>query len=366
MTEFCQNYRVVRSNQIELNDENIKWFEEMFCWILNSLIKKSQVREIRSLNVLEYKAIRGRLKPSPIYFDLETVEKGSEKMKVRLVILGILIVLSTSGAGAKEFRFPEITGWSQSGEIQTFTPKTLFEYIDGAADLYIVYDFQELKVAEYKDEKKASVTVEVYEPKTPTHAFGIYSQERLPNANFVEVGAQGYIENNVLNFLIGPYYVKMTSYNTGAEDREILLTFARKMSENLGWKGTLPSILFSFPEEGKKQNSEKYINRNFLGYSFFHSAFIADYELSGKKFKLFIIEGADRKDCGEMIEKYLQQNGSAGRNVVEGIYTISDPYHGEIEFHWKGKFIWSALNLNDASLRSKYLKLLEAGLQKEK
>ncbi len=294
------------------------------------------------------------------------MEKGIGKMKVSLVTVGILIVLSTSGAGAKEFRFPEINGWKRSVEIQTFTPKTLFEYIDGAADIYIIYDFQELKVAEYKDEKKASVTVEVYEHKTPTHAFGIYSQERLPNANIIDVGAQGYIENNVLNFLIGPYYVKMTGYGTGAEDREVLLAFAKKVSENLEGQRALPSILFSFPEEGKKKNSEKYINRNFLGYSFFHSAFIADYELSGKKFKLFVIEGADQKDCGEMIEKYLQQSGSTGRNVVEGIYAISDPYHGEIEFHWKGKFIWGALNLTDKSLRSKYLKVLGEGLTKGK
>ncbi len=287
-------------------------------------------------------------------------------MKVGLVILGILFVLLTSAAVAKEFKFPKINGWKRSVEIQTFTPKTLFEYIDGAADLYIIYDFQELKVAEYKNENKASVTVEVYEHKTPTHAFGIYSQERLLNANIIDVGGQGYIENNVLNFLIGPYYVKMTSYNTGAEDREVLLAFAKKVSENLGGNGALPSILFSFPEEGKKKNSEKYINRNFLGYSFFHSAFIADYELSGKKFKLFVVEGADQKDCGEMIEKYFQQSGSAGKNVVEGIYAISDPYHGEIELHWKGKFIWGALNLTDASLRSRYLKLLEVGLQKER
>ena len=287
-------------------------------------------------------------------------------MKVSLAILGVLIVLWTSGAGAKEFKFPEINGWKQSGEIQTFIPKTLFEYINGAADLYIIYDFQELKVAEYKNEKKASVTVEIYEHKTPTHAFGIYSQERLPDANIVDVGAQGYIENNVLNFLIGPYYVKMTGYNTGAEDREILLTFAKKMSENLAAKGTLPFLLSSFPEEGKRTNSEKFINKNFLGYSFLHSAFTADYDLSGKKFKLFVIEGADQKDCREMVGKYLQQSGNTEKNIVEGIYTIADPYHGDIEFYWKGKFIWGVLNLTDASIRSKYLKVFGEGLTKVK
>ena len=140
-----------------------------------------------------------------------------------------------------------MAGWKQSGEIQTFLPKTLFEYINGGADLYLTYDFQELKVAEYSNEKKASVTIEVYRLKTPTDAFGIYSQERLSDANFVDIGTQGYIEENVLNFMAGPYYVKISGLHTGPEDREILLTFAGKVAENLGEKGTLPSILSILP-----------------------------------------------------------------------------------------------------------------------
>jgi hypothetical protein len=262
-----------------------------------------------------------------------------------------------------DFKFPDVTGWKQSVEIQTFVPKTLFEYINGAADLYIMYDFQELRVAEYSNERKASVIVDVYRHKTPTLAFGIYSQERLANANFLDVGAQGYIEQNILIFLTGPYYVKINSYNTGVEDRGILLTFAKKVSEGLGEKGLLPSILSAFPTDGKKKNSEKFINKNFLGYSFLHSAFIADYELSEKKFKLFVIEGADRNDCRDMIQKYLQQTRSPERNITESRYTIADPYHGEIELHWQGKYIWGILSLNDSLLRSKYLKLLEKELK---
>jgi len=287
-------------------------------------------------------------------------------MKTVCLVLGIIIFLWSPGAEAKDFKFPEVTGWKQSGEIQTFIPKTLFEYINGAADLYLMYDFQELKVAEYLSEKKGSVIVDVYRHKTPTHAFGIYSQERLSDANFINIGAQGYVEKNLLNFLTGSYYVKLNSFNTGPEDEEILLNFAKKVSENLGEKGRLPSILSSFPEEGKKKNSEKFIAKNFLGYSFLHSAFTADYELSGKKFKLFVIEGADQKECKDMIQKYLQQTKSLEKNIAEGRYTISDPYHGEIELHWKGKYIWGILSLNDPSSRSKYLKLFEEGLRKRK
>jgi hypothetical protein len=296
-------------------------------------------------------------------------------MKKRYLIVCLLFVSWVAGVFRPELLFssewetlvfPDVAGWKRSVEIQTFSPKTLFEYIDGAADLYLAYNFKELKVGEYQNEQKASVTVDVYFHKTPIHAFGIYSQERLPNANFINVGAQGYIENNVLNFLTGPYYVKISSYNTGAEDQEILLTFAKRVAESLGEKGPLPSVLSSFPEEGKKKNSEKFITKNFLGYSFLHSAFITDYEVSGKKFKLFVIEGMDQKDCRDMVQKYLQQTGNTKKNIVEGFYTISDPYHGEIEFYWKGKFICGALNLTDVSLRSRYLEVFERGLEKEK
>jgi hypothetical protein len=281
------------------------------------------------------------------------------------LILGVVHPLWAANSDWETFVFPEVRRWKQSGEIQTFTPKTLFEYIDGAADLYLTYNFQELKVAEYLNEKKSSVIIEVYRHKTPVHAFGIYSQERLSDANFLDIGSQGYVEANALNFLAGPCYVKISSYNTGAEDREILLTFAREVAERLGEKGLLPSILSSFPEEGKKKHSEKYIAKNFLGYAFLHSAFIADYEVSGAKFKLFVIEGVERDGCKDMIQKYLQQTGNPLKDVVEGRYVLSDSYNGKIDLYWKGKYIWGILNLNDLSLRSKYLKLFEESLKKK-
>ena len=281
-------------------------------------------------------------------------------------VAGVVNPVRASSSDWGNFVFPEVTGWKQSEEIQTFIPKTLYEYINGAADLYLMYDFEELKVAEYQNDKKASVTVDAYRHKNPIFAFGIYSQERHPKANYINVGVQGYIENNVLNFLAGPYYVKISSYNTGAEDQEILLAFAKKVAENLGENGNLPSILTSFPLDGKVKNSEKFIAKNFLGYSFLYSAFTADYEIQEGKFKLFVIEATDQNECKTMIEKYLQSLKSPRKDVVEDRYIFSDPHHGEIELRWHGAYLWGILSLNNPDHRSKYLKLFEEGLQKRK
>lgn len=282
------------------------------------------------------------------------------------LILGIIGFLWSPAAQGADFNFPSVIGWKQAGDIQTFTPNTLYEYINGGADLFLAYDFQELKVAEYQNGQKAAVTVDVYRHRTPTHAFGIYSQERIPGANFIDVGVQGYLEKHALNFLSGNLYVKITGYDTGPEDPTILLTFAKAVAGNLGEKGAFPAILTVFPAEGKVKNSEKFTARKFLGYPFLHSAFSADYEVSGRRFRLFIIEGKDQADCRDMMEKYLEQLGMKDKGVVEGPYILSDAYHGEIDLHWKGTRIWGILDLGDPGLRAKYSKLFEEELQKRK
>jgi hypothetical protein len=287
-------------------------------------------------------------------------------MKAIGFILGIIGFLWSPAAQAADLKFPSVSGWKQVGEIQTFNPNTLYEYINGGADLYLAYDFEELKVAEYQNSKKASVTVDVYRHRTPTHAFGVYSQERVPGANFIDVGIQGYQERHALNFLSGNTYVKITGYDIEPEDQTTLPAFAKAVAGNLGEKGAFPSILTAFPAEGKIRNSEKFIARKFLGYPFLHSAFSAEYDVSGRNFRLFIIEGKDPADCRDMVEKYLSQLGIKDKPVAEGQYTLSDAYHGEIELRWRGVRIWGIMDLGASGLRAKFIRLFEEELQKRK
>ena len=86
--------------------------------------------------------------------------------------------------------------------------------------------------------------MEAYRHRTPEDAFGIYSQERLPDGNFLTIGAEGYIDPHILNFVTGRYYVKINSFKTGAEDREVLQLFAKKIAAGSGERGGLPSMIF--------------------------------------------------------------------------------------------------------------------------
>lgn len=285
-------------------------------------------------------------------------------MRAFSTLIGIVGILWGFWVEAKEILFPEMAGWKRSGQVQTFGAGTLYEYIDGAADLYLMYEFVELRVMDYENEQRGQVTVDVYRHKTPLYAFGIYSQERLPQAEFLPIGLEAYYQRGLLNLLTGPYYVKLSSVNTGPEDRQILIAFAKKVADLLGPKGTFPALLSAFPAEGKGRYSEKFFPKNFLGYAFFQNAYTADYTVQGQPFKLFVMDGKDENGCREMLKAYLQAIHPPRKDPSPGRLTLKDPHHGEFELSWQGRYLWGILNLKEASLRSRYLIRLEEGLKR--
>lgn len=256
--------------------------------------------------------------------------------------------------------FPEIPGWIKNENIRYYTPRNLYDYINGAAELYLSYDFRELLVTEYNDNNHSSFRVEIYLHETPLAAYGIYSQERPLKGNYLHIGTQGYIELPILNFITENTYVKIYSYDTDNED--VFMVFAREVAEGLGDDTPLPAILVCFPEAYKIENSERFVNRNFLGYDFLHSGFITDYIAADKGFQLFIIQGVDSKDCHDMLRNFFQSSQVSHSELVENHCIITDPYHGTIELEWEAKYIWGTISLEDETLRSEYLYQIKQGI----
>ncbi len=69
----------------------------------------------------------------------------------------------------------EVLGWKQSGTVQRISRETIFDYMDGAGELYIGYRFRELEVREYESEKNGPILVELYFMESPDDAFGLLS-----------------------------------------------------------------------------------------------------------------------------------------------------------------------------------------------
>jgi hypothetical protein len=266
-------------------------------------------------------------------------------LTVRIAWIFVLFIPSGLLSQSRDLNklFPEITGWQKKGTGEFYTPENLYQYIDGAAENFLSYDFKQLAVQNYLNAQGQSLTVEIYDHGSAENAFGIYSSEKPLSGNFIVLGAQGYEEAGVLNFFCAAYYVKLNGFDLGASGKDFLAAIARNIVRNIGGPCTLPDILKAFPLQGKIPNSERFISKNFLGQNFLHSAFSADYDWQAQKFQLFIIRALDSKDARTMLQKYSTlDKEKSGKEIKPGTLIINDPYNGPVHLFWRGTFIWGS------------------------
>lgn len=266
---------------------------------------------------------------------------------------------------------PAVSHWKFSEEPQNYIPGNLYEYINGAAEIYLAYDFKELIVAQYETERtndEASLGVEIYDMGSEKNSFGIYSAERYSESHFIPMGNQGYLEEGTLNYIVGKYYIKLLCFECGEDSEDVLKSFSSRIVERVRDKGKLPIILSQFPREGLIQNSEKFILRNFLGYGFLHDGFVANYKLQDREFDCFIIEGKNGEDAQRMLRQYLEKkrNGDVKKTLTG--YLLEDRYYHNIFLARDDNFICGVMKIEDdfQETGKKYLNLLLESLKKLK
>ncbi|MFW5751763.1 MAG: DUF6599 family protein [bacterium] len=270
--------------------------------------------------------------------------------------------LSLGIARAEYIEFPVIEGWKKAEIVDVYNPDNLWNIINGAADNFLSYDFRELQVMEYTNPDDNYIRVEVYHHKDKANAFGIYSQERPKDGNYINIGAEGYQVGSTLNFLAGEFYVKISSHDEAQSTKDAVKSIAEKLASELEKSPRFPLILNHFPENGKIERSEQYISKNFLGFGFLHSAFTCEYEIEGNQFRLFVIELPEPEAAQKMLGEYLEFTDQAVEDFEEGYYDVEDPYNGNIKMGYRKNVLWGILDADNPNLAEEFLDFLESNL----
>jgi hypothetical protein len=300
-------------------------------------------------------------------------------MKRKALILTVVVVALFSAYKIQEFRsaevsastlsklLPELDNWTISEDLQIYYPENLFEYINGAAEIYLAYEFKELMVAQFDQKNSdANITVEIYNMGGQKNSFGIYSAERYPDNQFIPVGIQGYTEEGLLNFLIGDYYIKLFCFGCSGENADALLEFSKKIEAKVAEKGKMPPLLEVFPQNGKIENSERFILKNFLGYGFLHDGLLVNYNADSLEFECFLIEGRDEEDAKQMWRQFIKaknevpQESSMGKMIM-----IKDRYYKNIFLIMIDKYICGVMKIEDGSesVGKEYLETMAENLK---
>jgi len=227
-----------------------------------------------------------------------------------------------------------------------YNPDSLYQYIDGGADIYLLYDFQILLHQDFKS-GAAELTTDIYDMGNPEDAFGMYASERAPSYKFIPSGVEGYRGKGTLVFLQDRYYVKLTG--SGANADALLDQFARALSARIGGTRTFPPLLQKLPQEHRVRHSEQYMRKDPLGHAFLSPAYAVTYASGQKESKLLVSVANDPAGAKARLEKLAKHFRETGESAPApelgaGGIRAKNSFEGQALARTEGRYLIILLN----------------------
>jgi len=142
--------------------------------------------------------------------------------------------------------FSEVQGWRAIGDPSPYNPKTIFQYMDGAAELYLAFNFRELITVRLEKHDRPSIIVEIYEMASPEDAYGVFAFEQQdPEA---KIGQGSEFGGGLLRFWKGHTFVTIFGEEPGQEIEAAILILGRRIAETIPDTGNPPQILTYLPD----------------------------------------------------------------------------------------------------------------------
>jgi hypothetical protein len=162
----------------------------------------------------------------------------------------------------------EINGWSVAGEDKLFDAETIFDYINGAGEVYRTYNFKSLLARQFSREGQPNIIADLFDMGSSKDAYGIFTHSL--EEEDVEIGQGATYMGGLLSFWKDRYFVSLYAEEETAEAKEALFSLAKKVASSISDEGQIPDIVSLFPPENLDRAKIRYFHSYIiLNYHFF-------------------------------------------------------------------------------------------------
>jgi len=298
-----------------------------------------------------------------------------KKFFLTISILSIVVICLLTGSrtapavSIEETALPKtpgFAGWHRLGEHYSYTPKTLYKYINGAADLFISYGFIKLSGAEYAfgESNKETMIVDMYDMQNRLNAFGIFQSKKDPETGTFKIGTDGFGNEEYVFFYKNRYYVEIQVFGPANPQREVHRQLAKKIAETLPGDTRAPVELRYLPDADLVDGAKTYITGGILGHAFLDKGFTGKYRLGEETVKAFISFFPSPGEAAAAVKKYKEYLQGAGEQCLplkgfgdEG-FASRERYYKNVLVARQDTFIFGVTNLSNSDSGKPLLKRL--------
>jgi hypothetical protein len=242
--------------------------------------------------------------------------------------------------------------WVKTNEAVTYDRETIFDYINGAGEVYRSYAFTHVLVERYESPGGQGVTVELFDMGRPEDAFGVFSYSRENEEEGIGAGFER--KGSILCFWQNRFFVCVAAEQRDEGTDRMLTDLARGLSGALPTEGEKPPLMAVLPEDGRVPFSDRFFHthqslnyhyylerENVLNLTAETDVALARYR-PGAAFLLVIGYGDDGEASGALTsfrEKIGAGPGDPGGAIPEGAATVETEKGTFLSSDRRGRFV---------------------------
>lgn len=230
-------------------------------------------------------------------------------------------------------RLPVSLGeWKAEGEDRLYDAGSIFDYIDGAGEVYRAYGMRKCLSRRYGGPQGASLVLDLFDMGSSEDAFGVSTHDL--DGDPVTFGQGGLYKSGWLRFWKGRFFVSIFDETQTSGSQEGARVLAKTVSGLIRESGPLPRLISGLPPSGLETRSLRYLHdpvilnthfylsdENILHLDSRTEAALVTYRREGAKVTLLLVQYPDaekaRLACGSFMKHYLPDADPEGMARLE-------------------------------------------------
>lgn len=134
-----------------------------------------------------------------------------------------------------QISFPQdnfVKGWEITGQKRSFSKGTLFNYINGGAEIFLEFGFEQLHIQSYTNGKDR-LTLNIYQMENADAALGIYLNRCGKETPLKEIQARNSFDTYQLTMLKGAYFIQIDNFSGNIENKPAINKMANFLTRQI-------------------------------------------------------------------------------------------------------------------------------------
>lgn len=187
---------------------------------------------------------------------------------------------------------------------QVFDAATVFDYIDGAGEVYRSYNMEVLVARRFHKDGRPDIVVDAFDMGSSADAYGVFTHDL--DGEDASIGQGSKYKAGLLSFWKDRYFLSVYAEEETAETRGLVLEIGRSIAAAIPGTGKPPDLLRLLPPDGPDPGRVRFFHTNaVLNYHFFVSdtnvlrldrttdAALAEYGRGSERSRLLVVAYLD-------------------------------------------------------------------------